>query len=75
MRLICLERGKMKNRYYKVGDLVTVADDRLRWNSAIGLITNITDSEWKHIKVFKVFVEGRELRVLKTQLWHLYEEG
>jgi hypothetical protein len=66
----------MKNRYYKVGDLVTVADDRLRWNSAIGLITNITDSEWKgHQSIQAVFVEGRELRVLKTQLWHPDEEG
>ena len=65
----------MKNQCHKVGDLVTVTDDRLRCSSAIGLITDIFDSEWKGIKVFKVFAQGKELRVLETQLWYPDEEG
>ena len=70
MRLICLERGKMK-----VGDLVMVVDDRLDPIKSLGLITNIIESEWKGIKVYKLFSQGKELRVLKTQLWHPDEEG
>ena len=70
MRLICLERGKMK-----VGDLVMVVDDRLDPIKSLGLITNIIESEWKSIKVYKLFTQGKELRVLKTQLWYPDEEG
>ena len=59
----------------KVGDLVMVVDDRLDPVKSVGLITNIFDSDWKGINVFKVFTQGKKLRVLKTQLWYPDEEG
>ena len=59
----------------KVGDLVIVVDDRLDPIKSLGLITNIFESDWKGINVFKVFTQGRKLRVLKTQLWYPDEEG
>ena len=58
----------------KVGDLVIVVDDRLDPIKSLGLITNIFESDWKGINVFKVFTQGKKLRVLKTQLWYLDEE-
>tara|TARA_R100000234_G_scaffold101351_1_gene70395 strand:- start:327 stop:509 length:183 start_codon:yes stop_codon:yes gene_type:complete len=58
----------------KVGDLVMVVDDRLDPIKSVGLITNIFDSEWKGIKVYKLLSQGKELRVLKTQLWCPNEE-
>ena len=64
----------MKNRCHKIGDLVMVVDDRLDPIKSLGLITNIFESEWKGINVFKVFAQGKELRVLKTQLWYPDEE-
>mgnify|MGYP003118001467 CR=1 FL=1 len=69
-----LRRHKMKNRCHKVGDLVMVVDDRLDPIKSLGLITNIFESDWKGINVFKVFTQGKKLRVLKTQLWYLDEE-
>ena len=74
MFLIMLRRHKMKNRCHKIGDLVMVVDDRLDPIKSLGLITNIFESDWKGINVFKVFTQGKKLRVLKTQLWYLDEE-
>ena len=65
----------MKNRCHKIGDLVMVVDDRLDPIKSLGLITNIFESDWKGINVFKVFTQGKKLRVLKTQLWYINEEG
>jgi hypothetical protein len=59
----------------KVGDLVMVVDDRLDPIKSLGLITNIFESEWKGIKVYRLFSQGKALRVLKTQLWYPDEEG
>ncbi len=39
----------------KVSDLVMVVDDRLDPTKSLGLITNIIESEWKSIKVYKLF--------------------
>tara|TARA_R100001079_G_scaffold102117_1_gene67383 strand:+ start:953 stop:1114 length:162 start_codon:yes stop_codon:yes gene_type:complete len=51
-----------------------VVDDRLDPIKSLGLITNIFESDWKGINVFKVFTQGKKLRVLKTQLWYPDEE-
>ena len=59
----------------KVGDLVMVHDDRLDPIKSLCLMRNIFEAELKGINVFKVFTQGKKLRVLKTQLWYPDEEG
>jgi len=59
--------------FIKKGDLVTVTDDRLNSGKSIGVITNIQMSDWQ-IMTYKVFCQGRELSVLRSQVWKPNEE-
>jgi hypothetical protein len=66
-------RQKMPNPSLKVGDLVTVSDNRLDSGKSIGVITNIQMSDWQ-IMTYKVFCQGRALSVLRSQVWKPNEE-
>ena len=68
-------RRKMLNRCHKVGDLVTVTDDRLNSGKAIGVIADIHASKWgSGISIYHVFAQGKEIKVLRSQIWDVNEE-
>ena len=68
-------RRKMLNLSHKVGDLVTVTDDRLNSGKAIGVIAHIHASKWgPGISIYHVFCEGKEIKVLRSQIWDVNEE-
>ena len=59
----------------KVGDLVSVTDDRLISGKAIGVIAHIHASKWgPGILIYHVFCEGKEVKVLGSQIWDFNEE-
>jgi|DEB0MinimDraft_3_1074331.scaffolds.fasta_scaffold57377_1 hypothetical protein len=59
----------------KVGDLVSVTDDRLNSGKAIGVIGRIHVSKWgPGILFYHVFCEGKEVKVLGSQIWDVNEE-
>lgn len=64
----------MINQCHKVGDLVTVTDDRLNSGKAIGVIAHIHASKWGNILIYHVFCEGKEVKVLRSQIWDVNEE-
>ena len=59
----------------KKGDLVTVTDDRLNSGKAIGVIAHIHSSKWgPGISIYHVFSQGKEIKVLRSQIWDVNEE-
>ena len=59
----------------KVGDLVSVTDDRLNSGKAIGVIAHIHTSKWgRGILIYHVFSQGKEIKVLGSQIWDVNEE-
>lgn len=67
------KRLKMISPCLKVGDLVTVSDDRLELGKSIGVITDIQMSDWQ-IMTYKVFCQGKMFGVLRSQIWEPNEE-
>jgi hypothetical protein len=63
----------MLNPCHKVGDLVTVTDDRLNSGESLGVITGTEMSNWQ-IMTYKVFCQGKTLSVLSSQIWDPHEE-
>jgi hypothetical protein len=63
----------MLNPCHKVGDLVTITDDRLNSGESIGVITGTEMSNWQ-IMTYKVFCQGKTLSVLSSQIWDPHEE-
>ena len=61
-------------RQLQVGDLVTVFDDRLNSFKSIGVIAHIHESKWAGILIYHVFSEGKEIKVLRSQVWDPHEK-
>ena len=54
---------------------MTVTDDRLDPGKAIGVIAHIHTSKWgRGILIYHVFSQGKEIKVLGSQIWEVNEE-
>ena len=54
---------------------MTVTDDRLDFGKAIGVIAHIHASKWgPGILIYHVFSQGKEIKVLGSQIWDANEE-
>ena len=61
-------------RQLQVGDLVRVSDDRLITNMSIGVISHINPTAIRGIMSYRVFCEGREINVVRPQIFEIHEE-
>ena len=61
-------------RQIQVGDLVRVRDDRLITNMSIGVISHIDVTSMRGIMSYRVFCEGKEINVVRPQIFEIHEE-
>ena len=61
-------------RQFQAGDLVRVRDDRLISNMSIGVISHINITAMRGIISYRVFCEGKEINVVRPQIFEIHEE-